>query len=153
MRRLHKFMHLPATEQLLLIKASLLLGVIKLGLKLLPFRTLRRLVDGLSKPAEGLPAAERFSTEKIAWAVERAGRYVPATCLSRALAAQVLLTRRAYPVLLHIGVVRDEGERFLAHAWLESGGHVVVGGRDLERYTPLAALERDPGGRLGQAME
>jgi hypothetical protein len=87
-----------------------------------------------------LPASDRFSAEKVAWAVELVSRYVPATCLSRALAAQVLLARRGYPVLLHFGAVK-EGERFLAHAWLESEGQVVIGGHIVEPYTPLGTLE------------
>jgi hypothetical protein len=140
MRYLHKFLGLPVVEQWLLIKAALLVGSTKLGLKLLPFRVLRRLVESLSRPIVWWPASEQFSVEKIAWAVELVSRYVPATCLSRALAAQVLLARRGYPVLLHFGAVK-EGERFLAHAWLESEGQVVIGGHIVEPYTPLGTLE------------
>jgi len=140
MRYLHRFLGLPAAERWLLIKAALLLGSTKLGLKLLPFRILRRLAGSLSGSKAWLPATDRFSAERIAWAVELVGRYVPSTCLSRALSAQIFLARRGYPVLLHFGVVK-EGERFLAHAWLESGGQVVVGGHVLEPYTPLGTLE------------
>src|SRR5215207_6673 len=140
MRYLHKFLSLPVVEQWLLIKAALLVGSTRLGLKLLPFRVLRRLVESLSRPIVSLPASVRFSAEKVAWAVDLVSRYVPATCLSRALAAQVLLARRGYPVLLHFGAVK-EGERFLAHAWLESEGQVVIGGHMVEPYTPLGTLE------------
>jgi hypothetical protein len=143
MRYLHKFLGLPVVEQWLLIKAALLVGSTKLGLKLLPFRVLRRLVESLSRPIVWWPASERFSVEKIAWAVELVSRYVPATCLSRALAAQVLLARRGYPVLLHFGAVKEDG-RFLAHAWLESEGQVVIGGHVLEPYIPLGTLESSP---------
>jgi Transglutaminase-like superfamily len=139
MRYLRKFVGLSPAERWLVIKAALLLGSTKLGLKLLPFRLLRRLTDSLSRPTAWVPAPDRFSAEKIAWAVELVGRYVPSTCLSRALSAQVLLARRGYPVLLHFGVVK-EGERFLAHAWLESEGQVVVGGYALEPYMPLGTL-------------
>jgi hypothetical protein len=64
------------------------------------------------------------------------------TCLAQSLAAQVLLTRRGYPTLLHIGVVRGEGGQFQAHAWVESEGKIVIGGSDLEHYTPLAVWGR-----------
>ncbi len=137
---LPKFLGLPAGERWLLVKAALLLGGTRLGLKLLPFRLLRRLVEALSRPTVWLPATNRFSTARIVWAVELASRYVPATCLSRALSAQVLLARRGYPVLLHFGAVK-EGERFLAHAWLESEGLVVIGGHVLEPYIPLGTLQ------------
>jgi hypothetical protein len=138
--RLRKILHLPATERWILIEAALVLESTRLGLKLLPFRTLRRLVDLLSKPADESLVADQSYIDRIVWAVELAGRHVPGTCLSRALAAQVLLTRRGHPALLHVGVGKER-ERFLAHAWLESGGRVVIGGHDLERYTPLTTLE------------
>jgi len=141
MSHLRSFLRLSSSERSLLFKAALLLGGIGLGVKLLPFRTLRRLVDLLRSPAEEPATVEWFSVEKIAWAVELASRYVPATCLSRALAAQVLLTRRGHPALLHFGVAKEAGQ-FSAHAWLESEGQVVVGGHELERYTPLVVLGR-----------
>lgn len=140
MMYLRKFVGLPTAERWLLVKAALLLGATKLGLKLLPFRLLRRLVGSFSRPTAWLPATARLSTARIVWAVELASRYVPATCLSRALSAQVLLARRGYPVLLHFGAVK-EGERFLAHAWLESEGQVVIGGHVHEPYVPLGTLE------------
>ena len=140
MMYLHKFLGLPAAERWLLVKAALLLGGTRLGLRLLPFRILRRLVESLSRPSAWLPATDSFSTERIVWAVELASRYVPTTCLSRALSAQVLLARRGYPVLLHFGAVKD-GERFLAHAWLESEGQVLIGGQVLEPYISLGTLE------------
>ena len=74
---------------------------------------------------------------------EVAGRHLPGagTCLTQALAAEVLLRRQGYPSLLHIGVLRGEEGQLEAHAWLKSGDKVVIGGGELERYTPLALLE------------
>jgi Transglutaminase-like superfamily len=145
-RLLRKFLHLPAAERRLLVKAALLLGTIRLGLWLLPLHTLRRLLAKVGKAPIGLREADRYSAKRAVWAVGAAGQYLPAgvgTCLTQALAAQVLLAWRGHPALLHIGVVRKEGEEFHAHAWLESGGEVVIGGHQLERYTPLVALKGD----------
>ncbi len=141
---LYKFLGLPSAERWLLLKAALLLLGIKLGLWLLPFQTLRRFLDGLAQAPVKPREAKQFSAERIAWAVEVAGRRLPVarTCLTQALAAQVLLARRGHPALLHIGVTRaQEKEEFEAHAWLESRGEVVIGRYKLERYTPLVALE------------
>ena len=79
--------------------------------------------------------------EKIAWAVRAASKGVPrATCLTQALAAQVLFARHAHAVDLKIGVAKGDAGGLEAHAWLEHGGRVVVGNvRDLGRYVPLAA--------------
>lgn len=139
MMYLHKFLDLPTAERWLLVKVALLLAGTRLGLKLLPFRILRRLFESLSRPTVWLPTTDRFSIARIVWAVELVSRYVPATCFSRALSAQVLLARRGYPAVLHFGAVK-EGDRFLAHAWLVSGDQVVIGGHGLEPYTPLGTL-------------
>jgi hypothetical protein len=143
MRRLRNFLRLPSAERRLLVRAALLLGTVRLGLWLLPFQTLRHLLTRLSSSSIRSHDPERPSKESVVWAVETAGRRITpaATCLTLALTAQVLLLRRGYPAILHIGAVKVDGEQFLAHAWLESQGKIVIGGYELERYTPLAALE------------
>ena len=73
----------------------------------------------------------------MAWAVEHAARIVPgATCLTQALAAEVMLRRTGGRPDLRFGVARDAGD-FEAHAWLELGGRVLVGDHGIERYSPL----------------
>lgn len=148
MRRLSKFLRLSTTERRLLIEASLLLGAIGPALRLIPFKTVRRLLDRASRTAAGSRKADPPSAERVVWAVTVASRYVPragaGTCLTRALAAQTMLAKRGYPALLRIGLARDDERRLQAHAWLESGDKVVIGGSaDLERYTPLPILRRD----------
>jgi hypothetical protein len=69
------------------------------------------------------------------------------TCLTEAVVAQVMLARRGHPATLRIGVARSEEGRFEAHAWVESGGRVMIGGHELGRYAPLAALEADKAAR------
>jgi Transglutaminase-like superfamily len=157
MEHLRKFLRLSTAERLLLIKTALLLEAIKLGMWLLPFRTLRRL---LTRMAEAAPVrlrhADHPSDDRIAWAVETASRHTSRlkTCLTQALAAQVLLARRGHPALLHIGVVKGEREQFQAHAWVESEGKVVIGGLELGRYTTLAVLEvaESKGSRNSEAL-
>jgi hypothetical protein len=143
MKRLRKFLRLEAGERRLVVKAALLLGTMKLGLWLLPFQTLRHLQVRLTRAPIRVRDREWSSRQSVIWAVKTAGRSMPpaATCLTLALTAQVLLLRRGYPALLHIGVDKEDRERFLAHAWVESGGRVVIGDHELERYTPLASLE------------
>lgn len=142
---LNRFIHLPAAERRLLLKAGLLLGGIKLGLLVLDFQALERLLGRVPQAPDGLRKVDRASTEKVVWAVELAGRYMPMarTCLTQAMTSQVLLARRGHPTILHIGVVTKGREEFEAHAWLESEGEVVIGGHELERYTPLASFERE----------
>jgi hypothetical protein len=143
MRNLRRFLRLSTTEKWFLVKTALLLETIKVAMWLLPFRVLRRLAETTGKIPVGLRQAERFSAHTVGWAVQTLSRKTPGekTCLAQALAAQVLLVRRGYPALLHIGVLRDDKGAFQAHAWVECEGEVVVGGHELERYTLLTTLE------------
>jgi hypothetical protein len=43
--------------------------------------------------------------------------------------------------VVRIGVAKEDGERFVAHAWVESEGRIVIGGYETERYVQLASLE------------
>jgi hypothetical protein len=142
-RRLRKFVRLPAEERSLSVKAALLLTAAKASLVLLPFKTVRRVFGKAGETPLGARFVDRSSVEKVVWAVGSAGRLLPwaRTCLTEALAAQVLLSRRGHQATLRIGVVKGEGEQFLAHAWVESGGAAVIGGRELERYVPLLTID------------
>lgn len=140
MERLHKFVRLPSTERSLLIKSGLLVGAIRLGLRLLPFQTVRRRIARLIMRPSGFQGKDHTSIDQVVWAVRVVSRYVPdATCLTQALATQVLLSCHGYHTDLRIGVARSATGQFQAHAWVEKDGVVVIGGPAsyLQRYTPL----------------
>ena len=85
---------------------------------------------------------ERFSVERLAWAVGIASRFVPkATCLAQALTAQFLLQQAGHQACLHVGVTEAEEGGIKAHAWVENQGRILIGGFDLNKYTRLLALE------------
>jgi hypothetical protein len=138
MDQVRKFRRLPSTDRRLLMQSTLLLGAIRLGLWLLPFKTLRKLLARTTRGTGQVPI------DRVAWAMTAASRYVPAaTCLSQALATQALLRQRGYEACLRIGVVKNQDGQLQAHAWAESGGVIVIGGPEsaLERYVPLSAID------------
>jgi hypothetical protein len=143
MKRLHKFCRLPSQYRHLLVKSVLLLGVVRFGLWLLPFQTLRRLLAHTTRTHTALHGGEHAAVQQVVWAVTVASQYVPAaTCLTQALATQVLLNRRGHPASLRIGVARGEVGEFQAHAWVECQGQVVIGAvQALSRFTPLPPLD------------
>ena len=137
-----KFVCLSWTDRNLLISAGLLLGGTRLGLWLLPFRAVQRIAARLAQPHASARSPNRFSVDRLVWAVTVASRYVPkATCLTQGTALYVLLRREGFPGGLRIGIAEDEKGRLQGHAWVESEGRVVIGGADLGRFTPLPALE------------
>ncbi len=140
MTRLNKFLRLPFSEKILFIKAYILVGIIRLGLSVLPFMTLRNVLRVIGPAIAGVD--EQLSEEKLIWAVAAASRFIPkATCLAQALAIQLFLKQSGREALVHIGVDRGEGGRLGAHAWVESRGKVLFGESNLGRYTHLLALE------------
>jgi hypothetical protein len=143
MTLLHKYLRLPATDRRLLVKSALLLGAVRLGLWLLPFQTVRCLLASMTCATTTLHDTEQTSIERIAWAVAGASQYIPmATCLTQALATQVLLGWQGHAARLCIGVARSDAGQFQAHAWVECQGRVVLGGADAPaRFTPLPPLE------------
>ena len=143
MNRLRSFIRLPADVRPLLIEAFFLLVYIRIGLWLTSLPRLRQTLKRWARPRAAAPAVEDANREKIAWVVHVASGYLPNTnCLPQALAAQVLLSRLALPAALHLGVARDQAGQFKAHAWVESGGVIVVGGPESRsQYTPLPAKE------------
>ena len=157
MKRLNKlllkFLHLDPAERRLLVGAALLISVIRPLLRVLPFTRVRGILSRLKAYTGSVPDKSRLSPGRVQWAVRAASRRVPGrvSCLVEAVTAEVLLARSGYPAKFLLGVATAEagatakaGKRagFEAHAWVESGGSVIAGKGELERFTPLRA----PGG-------
>ena len=141
---LRKFLDLPKKERQIISKAFFLLILVRLGLWLLPFKILQKTLDTIfplpviSEAKATVPVAP----ETISWAVRAVSPYVPsATCLTQALTLRALLAREGIASKLKIGVTHDDEAGFAAHAWLEAGGRVVIGGERLDRYTRLERRE------------
>ena len=129
MKQVRKFLLLPLTERGLLLRSVILLSAIRIGLWLLPFRILRRFLDRVACAPAAPHRVNSSPQDRIAWAVTVASRFAPggSNCLTKALAARVLLARQGCPACLHIGVAKGEGGKLDAHAWVESQGRIVIG--------------------------
>src|SRR5687767_6256524 len=109
----------------LLFEALLIVPAIRIALWLLPFRFVLAMVERRRSPR-----TPNVAMERVLRAVHAVARRVPhATCLTRALAAMVMLARHGYPSTLRLGVAKEE-DRIAAHAWLESDGVTIFGNAD-----------------------
>ncbi|HXZ81424.1 MAG TPA: lasso peptide biosynthesis B2 protein [Terriglobales bacterium] len=138
MKRLVRFLRLPRKGKLELMAAVCLVVAAVVMIRLLPFRAWKQWAGergGLKAPPQ--------QVAEIAWAIMAAARFVPgATCLPQALAAAWWLHRFGYGCHLRLGVARA-GEEFRAHAWLESGGQVLIGGEESPlEYVALVEASR-----------
>jgi hypothetical protein len=142
-----KFFKLTVTERKIIVKAFFLLTIIRLGMWLVPFRTLQKTLWRLYPcPVTAKvpsPSPELLqSAKKISWAVKAVSRYVPsATCLVQALTLQCLLSQEGIYSDLAIGIARRDESGIAAHAWLEVDGTVIIGGEERDRFTRLKRQE------------
>ncbi|MGP6089483.1 lasso peptide biosynthesis B2 protein [Antarctobacter jejuensis] len=91
-------------------------------------------------PWPPLTDAQRQAIDRTTWAIAVAARFVPwrSDCLVQALAARAMLAAHGVDSRLVIGVPRQMGDRFEAHAWLLSHGVTVTGGQ-VARYNAFPA--------------
>lgn len=143
MRVFRKLLRLRAADQRLLIEATIFLYVVRLGLWLLPFERLRRLLFRKTARGNRWQGVAQQSVKNITRSVKIMSRYAPAaTCLTRALVTLVLFEKYGHLGSLRIAVAKDSAGKLEAHAWVESQGHIVIGSRtDLSRFTVLRAVE------------
>ena len=134
MRRLKRLADMTNHERALLLRTFFIVCISRLSLWLLPVATARRVVMATPLgPYEASPA-------QSARAVKLVSRYLPhATCLTQAIAVQVLLARIGHDSLVEIGVAKDAG-KFEAHAWVTCGDEIVIGGPTVARYSRLITL-------------
>jgi hypothetical protein len=99
----------------------------------------------MGQPQQATPSDTNApAIQRILWAVGVTSHYLlrERPCLTKALVAQMLLSRKGYQTTLRIGVAHSSTRSLQAHAWLERNGEIVVGQlRDLGRFTPLPPLE------------
>lgn len=136
-----RFLALPRGQRQLLVLALIVVANVRVALCVLPSRLIVRLMRRLTHVAAGASRSRGPSAERVAWAVSSASRVVPrATCLTQAISGQLLLRHYGHAAKLCLGVARSEPGRFLAHAWLERDGRVLLGGAESVTFTRLPSF-------------
>lgn len=133
-----KLRELTSTQWFLLVKATVILLLIKVSLLALTFTQFKKVYARIlySKKTATYP---KSYTATAAWAVRTVSYRLPIglTCLPQALTLKYLL-RRDPNMPLHIGVQTAGPQGFQAHAWIEKDGHIVIGDWPQEtNYRPI----------------
>lgn len=137
-RRLGKFCRLNGPEQWLTLRIVGLLAIVRIGLWTTPFRRMQAFAFRLGSRRVS-PGCRRLSPQQLTSLVSVAADYVPgASCLTQALVAQAVLKRYGYEAVLRIGAGRGADGAFVAHAWVECDGQVMIG--DLPALNGYAAF-------------
>jgi len=126
----------------LLIAAASLVTAVRLSLWLLPFGFLRRQATSLSAPLRRSSNHKQNDSAAICRSIMIVSQYIPrATCLTQALAAQMLLGRHGHAGHLCIGV-GNPASRLRAHAWLEDdNGEILIGHTDRAQFVVLPSID------------
>ncbi len=130
--RWRKFRALSSAKRALLVEAAAWLLVARVAILALRFPRIARRLGRLHSPAEAgvFGASDPEAARSIAWAIDRAARFLPVRleCLPRALAAQRMLTRRKLDCRVHFGVMRSAWrEAVQTHAWVDSSAIEITG--------------------------
>jgi hypothetical protein len=141
-----RFQALPPHRRRLVCEAAVLLASILVGLRILPFLRLRRLVDrcaALGSATNGTVSdtvLRRAAVNSVEWAIGAVAARMRASCLARALAAAAMLRRRGVRCDLRLGVRPATSAAIEAHAWVECDDGLVVGlAADQAEYKVLEA--------------
>jgi hypothetical protein len=147
---LRKFVHLTSADQALLARATLLLALVRIFLWWIPFLRIPGLMRTGPFSILSLRGAAGCSDDRLVWAVRTAARLIPAaTCLAQSLALQSLLGDER-PVNVQVGVGKDGRCGFMAHAWVERGGTVLLGSSsEVAHFEHLVTLPAVPRRRRG----
>ncbi|SFD79677.1 Transglutaminase-like superfamily protein [Chitinophaga sp. CF118] len=128
-------------------EAWLLLAAARLILIFVPFR---RIAPLLGKNIIGqLPLLQIITTvqvqQNVRIAISRACTRSPwrTKCFEQALAAKIMLRNRSTVSIIYFGVhiKNDDANTMLAHAWLESGGIRVTGGKNIYPFSVIAGFK------------
>ncbi len=124
-----KFWRLDSQEKRLQLRATALLAVVSLESRL-TVKGHSGVKNFFSAGVVSRPSRQPTKPpEMIARAVTRSARYVPgATCLVQAITLCRLLQREGHDSVLQVGVKPPSAGRLQAHAWVECGGEIILGG-------------------------
>ena len=144
MSALRKFLALSWRDRLLLLEAWCYLGAARIALLTIPFRHIARRLGrqfpadhAIPSPSPALPEARR-----IGWAVELMSRHTPweSACLAQSMAGKFMLRRRGLTSWLFLGTRKEASGDLAAHAWLQSGDEILLGGAGRETFTALSSF-------------
>ena len=145
LRARSKYRDLPQSERAAFVLVVCVLIVVRLLLRLIPFRKAYDAVESISRffSRRRLGSPSRVGAPAIARFVNAVADRLPIStlCLPRALTAHVLLSAYGHSSQLRIGVAHAEGGAIRAHAWVESDGAIVMGDLpDLRSFQPLPVI-------------
>jgi Transglutaminase-like superfamily len=139
MTEIPRFLAWPYRKKKLLFQVFYMVVCIRISLWVFPTKFFNTSISGVELAVEPRQPDWPIIHEVVAF-VKYCSRFVPyTTCLTQALATRIVLRRLGQHCVLQIGVDKDQNHKFLAHAWIEVDGKIIIGRvRDISRYTVMS---------------
>jgi hypothetical protein len=142
MGRLLKFWSLPGREKYCFCEAGILLLLSNLSIKTIPFRQIYRFLHANWSTRTRVVVDSAEKVELVMLSLSRAANLFPwkSQCLSRSIAAFMMLRRRGIPAVLFVGVKSLEDSSLVAHAWVHTGCEVIDENPENSTFTALVSV-------------
>lgn len=126
------------------IEAFCLSALARLAMITLSFRSFKKFLGKYSNSTTNEASVKDYEKMGyIRWAVSSMSRYTPweSKCLVQAIVMKWMLNKRNVESNLHLGIGRDPKKGLVAHAWLSSGGMVVIGENMESNFKEVATFQ------------
>lgn len=144
MNTIRKILALSGRERFLLVEAFIYLGLARAALLIIPFKHIAPHLGQQVRDDHIRILDEPSSTvaRQVGWAVDVMSYHTPweSACLAQAIAGKFMLKRRGLTSLLYLGMKKDDTGTLTAHAWLQNGDAILLGGVGHEAFTILSVF-------------
>lgn len=145
MGRLLKFWTLTRREKEHFCEASILLLLSTFCVKTITFRHIDNFLRGRWNDCtqSAFDCADEIRLVKLS--LSRAAKVLPwnSLCLSRSIAAFIMLRRRGIPAVMVAGVKFAEDSSLLAHAWIQTDLGVIDGTSENSTFTAVVRIGQE----------
>lgn len=140
MKKLYNFFYFPLWKKKLIAQSLFWVILYRLCLWCMPYKMLKKIIPFENLRQKKDAKLDWNEVKNVVDAIRLCSYYVPyATCLTQALATRTILRSRGQSSQLRIGVGRDENNEFIAHAWIESDGKIIIGkSANMYRYSMMS---------------
>ncbi|UPK72690.1 lasso peptide biosynthesis B2 protein [Chitinophaga filiformis] len=127
---------------LLFAEAWICIAIARCMLVFMPFRKIAPLLGKSVTAASTSHIRTTRRPKRIKAAIRRAAACSPwrAKCFEQALAGKIMLSYRRMPGIVFFGI-NKVGDDLQAHAWLESEGVIITGGKEADQFTIIARFK------------
>ncbi|MFR8040698.1 lasso peptide biosynthesis B2 protein [Clostridium butyricum] len=146
LKLLKKFSELEYKNKRDFIRAYIYTGIFRIYILFMPFKRLAQKMGKIKSESPDKINEETFlEAERISKIVSKASKYTfwKSLCLVQALTAQKLLSEKRIATTIYLGILKDDKNNMIAHAWTRCGNYFVTGGKNNEIFTVVAKFSNN----------